>query len=57
MRYLFARNSAAAPENLGFQKRSISRLVVMRYSKKMSTVGVWLSVFSPTHKRYYSPRT
>ena len=57
MRYLFARNSAAAPENLGFQKRSISRSVVMRYSKKMSTVGVWLSVFSPTHKRYYSPRT
>ena len=37
MRYLFVRKRAAAPENWGFQKRSISRPVVMRCSKKMST--------------------
>ena len=39
MRYLFVRKRAAAPENPRFQNRSISRSMVMRCSKKTSTVG------------------
>ena len=39
MRYLLVRKRAAAPENPRFQNRSISRSMVMRCSKKTSTVG------------------
>ena len=38
MRYLLAKNRAVAPENLRFQNRLISWLVVMRCSKKMRAV-------------------
>ena len=47
MRYRLVKKRAVALENLSFQKSSISRSIVMRYSKHKSTgqmLGWWLLV-------------